>query len=62
LNKWFENIKSFYLHSSLNCSATGIPFDIRYVAFGDQDLEAGFSLVATQVPCGAMAVGASAAD
>lgn len=37
--------------------ATGIPFDIRYVANGDQDNEAGFSLVATQVPCGARATG-----
>jgi len=41
--------------------ATGIPFDIRYVAFGNQGNQAGFSLQATQVPCGARAVGAGAA-
>jgi len=37
--------------------ATGIPFDLRYVAFGDQALvnnaaNAGFSIQATQKPCG----------
>jgi len=32
--------------------ATGVPFEIRYVAFGDQAMDAGFSLMATQRPCG----------
>jgi len=32
--------------------ATGIPFEIRYVAFGDQAEDAGFSIQATQKPCG----------
>jgi len=37
--------------------ATGIPFEIRYVAFGDQGTvngaaDAGFSIQATQKPCG----------
>merc|ERR1712122_341319 len=32
--------------------ATGVPFEIRYVAFGDQDTDAGFSIQATQKPCG----------
>ena len=33
-------------------AATGVPFEIRYVAFGDQLNDAGFSLMATQRPCG----------
>merc|ERR1712088_1162055 len=32
--------------------ATGTPFAIRYLAAGDQGLDAGFSLTATQRPCG----------
>jgi len=32
--------------------ATGIPFEIRYVAFGPQATDAGFSIQATQKPCG----------
>jgi len=32
--------------------ATGTPFEIRYVAFGDQAMDAGFSIMATQRPCG----------
>jgi len=47
--------------------ATGIPFQIRYVAFGDQALvaenavmvaNAGFSIQATQKPCGSPPTGA----
>jgi len=37
--------------------ATGIPFNIRLVANGNQGMEAGFSLQATQVPCGSRATG-----
>ena len=37
---------------SLFIEATGTPFEIRYVAFGDQLNDAGFSLMATQRPCG----------
>jgi len=32
--------------------ATGTPFEIRHLASGDQALDAGFSLQATQRPCG----------
>jgi len=32
--------------------ATGLPFDIRTVSVGNANAEAGYSLVATQVPCG----------
>jgi len=43
--------------------ATGIPFELRYVAFGDQALpantvHAGFSIQATQKPCGTPPTGA----
>jgi len=42
--------------------ATGIPFELRYVSFGDQMLpantvHAGFSIQATQKPCGTPATG-----
>ena len=41
-----------FIWFSLCIEATGTPFEIRYVAFGDQAMDAGFSIMATQRPCG----------
>lgn len=42
--------------------ATGVPFEIRFVSRGDQDPEAGASLVATQIPCGINPTGINDAE